>query len=108
MFTALVRLQADPDRLLFFLCDLLKKPLLPNELHVIEGVASIWPAPLRRKKGVQLFKSDKTLSLEGLEAQVMSYTMEVVVMWKYKEEGEAAGLQESVSGRRGCWCCAKM
>lgn len=98
VFTALVRLQANPDRLLLFVGDLLKKPLLPNELHVIGGVASIWPFPLARKKGVALFNGVK-LNTEGLEKQLMSYTLEVLVMTSYLEEGKKAGVQDSVSYR---------
>ena len=99
VFTALMRLQANPDQLLFFVGDLLKKPLLPNELLVIGGVASIWPAPLCRAKGVALFKTSgqQKLSREGLESQMMSYTLEVLVMTKYLTEGKKAGFQESVS-----------
>jgi hypothetical protein len=98
VFTALSRLQADPDRLLFFVSDLLRRPLLPNELHVIGGVASIWPAPLSRKKGVTLFSGPgQKLSTEGLEKQVVSYTLEVLVMSKYLQEGKKAGINVSVS-----------
>ena len=56
----------------------------------------MWPLPLSRKKGVELCKGQR-LSLEGLEAQMLSYTVEVVVMRMYKTEGKAAGVQESVS-----------
>lgn len=95
MFTALLRLQIDPNPLLFFIGDLLKKPLPPSELNVIGSIAGVWPAPLCRKKEVQLHRGQR-LCLEGLEAQMLSYTVEVVVMYKYGSEGKTAGIQESV------------
>ena len=96
VFTALIRLQADSNRILFFIGDLLKKPLLPNELHVIAGVASIWPAPFQRKNG-GLILSNKRLNKMALEGQILSYTLEVVVMFIYRSRGKNAGIQESVS-----------
>ncbi len=37
------------------------------------------------------------LDLKGLEAQMLSFTLETVVMYKYKNGGEEAGIGESVS-----------
>lgn len=96
VLTALIRLQADPERLLFFLGDLLKKPLLPNELHIITSVASIWPAPPCRKRGVALQNEDG-LNLKVLENDMLRCTLEVAIFHKYHTEGTAAGLHEAVS-----------
>lgn len=92
----MVRLQADSDHLLLLLGDLLKKPLPPNELHVVGALASVWPGPLCRREGVQLLNGLR-LSMEGLEVQIMSYTLEVAVMLKFETEGRKAGIPESVS-----------
>lgn len=43
-----------------------------------------------------LFKGQK-LNRDYLEGHMMSYTLEVLVMAKYHEEGKKAGIQESVS-----------
>ena len=95
VFTALLRLQLDPNPLLFFLDDLLKRPLPPTELNVVGSIVGVWPAPLGRKKDVRLLKGQR-LCQEGLEDQMLSYTLEVAVMCKYSSEGKAAGIQESV------------
>ena len=43
------------------------------------ALASVWPAPLARKRGVKLLEN-RQISLRGLEQQPMSYTLEVLVM----------------------------
>ena len=95
VFTALIRLQADPERLLFFLADLLKKPLLPNEIYIIMSVATIWPAPANKKKCV-VNKTKEGLNLVALEEHLMRSTLEVAVLHKYNSEGKAAGVHEAV------------
>ena len=58
-----------------------------------------------------LFKADK-LSVDGVEEQMISYTLEVLVMTKYKDHGSKEGVQESVSlniaGMYVTMCSAKV
>ena len=85
LFTGVCRLQGDSERVLFMCFDLIKKPLLVNELPVIGGVASVWPLPLARKPGFKV-QSGGLVDAKELEKQVLSYTLEVVVMTKIKEK----------------------
>ena len=62
---------------------------------MVGSIVGVWPAPLGRKKDVRLLKGQR-LCQEGLEDQMLSYTLEVAVMSKYGREGKAAGIQESV------------
>ena len=78
ILTAICRLQGDADRVLFLAFDLLKKPLTVNELPVMAGLASVWPLPLARRRGVKLI-DNRTVLLKGLEQQPLSYTLEVLV-----------------------------
>jgi hypothetical protein len=68
----------------------LKKPLTINELAVMAGLASAWPLPLARRRGVKLFDNHHTLLLKGLEQQPLSYTLEVLVM-TMMQSGESKG-----------------
>ena len=42
------------------------------------GLASVWPLPLARRRGVKLI-DNRTVLLKGLEQQPLSYTLEVLV-----------------------------
>ena len=42
------------------------------------GLASVWPNPLARRRGVKLV-DNRTVVLKGLEQQPLSYTLEVLV-----------------------------
>ena len=46
---------------------------------MITALASVWPTPLARKRGVKLLEN-RQIVLKGLEHQPMSYTLEVLVM----------------------------
>ena len=91
ILTAICRLQGDADRVLFLAFDLLKKPLTINELPVMAGLASVWPLPLARRRGVKLI-DNHTVLLKGLEQQPLSYTLEVLVTTMMQsEEAKAHG-----------------
>ena len=79
VLTAICRLQGDSDRMLFLAFDLLKKPLTASELPVMAGLASVWPTPFARKRGVKLLENSQVM-MRGLEQQPLSYTLEVLVM----------------------------
>ena len=82
---AICRLQGDSDRVLFLAFDLLKKPVSINELPVFAAMACVWPMPLARKRGVKLLENRRVV-LKGLEQQLLSYTLEVLVMNKLMSE----------------------
>lgn len=65
--------------MLFLAFDLLKKPLTVTELPVVAGLASVWPMPLARRRGVKLVDGRHQVMLRGLEQQPLSYTLEVMV-----------------------------
>ena len=50
------------------------------------GLASVWPLPLARRRGVKLLDIQRTLLLKGLEQQPLSYTLEVLVMAMMRSE----------------------
>ena len=53
---------------------------------MIAGLASIWPLPLARRRGVKLLDVQRTLLLKGLEQQPLSYTLEVLVTTMLQSE----------------------
>ena len=65
LFTAMCRLQGEPERVLFLCFDLVRKPLRANEIPVIPGITSIWPGALSRKKEVKLFERGKQILPRG-------------------------------------------
>lgn len=60
------------------------------------SVATIWPAPARKKKDATLQK-EVGLNLKVLEGSLLRSTLEVAVLFKYHSEGKAAGIHEAVS-----------
>ncbi len=74
--------------------DLVRKPLLVNELLVISGVASVWPLPLARYSGL-IVQSDGIPEVKELEKQTLCFTLETVIMTMVKEK--ASKLNSSVS-----------
>ncbi len=94
LFTGVCRLQSDSERVLFMCFDLVRKPLLVNELLVISGVASVWPLPLARCSGFRV-QSDGIPEVKELEKQTLCFTLETVIMTMVKEK--ASYLNSSVS-----------
>ncbi len=94
LFTGVCRLQGDHERVLFMCSDLLRKPLLVNELLVISGVASVWPLPLARQSGFK-GQTDRLPEVKELEKHILSITIETAVMAMVKQK--APDLNNSVS-----------
>ncbi len=65
VFVSVCRLLGDSERVHFLVCDLLCRPLLPNELPVLVGVASIWPAALGRRPGVAVMERNQLVPAGG-------------------------------------------
>ena len=67
----------EKERVLFLSCDLFRRPLTSNEMPVIIGMATVWPAVFARKAGVDLVLN-QWLVPEGVAQQPLSYSVEVV------------------------------
>ena len=78
IFTAICRLLGDSERVLFLSCDLLRRPLTSAELPVITGMAGVWPIVFSRRPELPVVLSGR-LNTVGIEAQPLSYALEVVI-----------------------------
>lgn len=79
VFVSLCRMQGDCERVQFLACDLLRRPLQPKELHVLVGMASVWPAALGRHPGAAVMERNMLVPAR-VEAQALTYTIEVVTV----------------------------
>ena len=91
LFTAICRLLVQPDRVIFLACDLLRRPLSLAELPVISGMAGVWPLAFARPSDVKLVVAGR-LNPAGVEAQPLSYAVEVVVTAMMRQSGQAEHL----------------
>lgn len=78
LVTAVCRLLGDKERVLLLCCDLLRRPLTSTELPVITGMVGVWPAVFARVEWAELVHGCR-LQPAGVEAQPLSYALEVIV-----------------------------
>jgi hypothetical protein len=83
---AVCRLLGDGDRVLFLSCDLLRRPLSCPQLPVLTGMVGVWPAVFARRPDVEVVVLGR-LSPAGVEAQPLSYAVEVVVTAMMRQGG---------------------
>ena len=86
LFTAVCRLLGQRERVLFLSCDLLRKPLSCQELPVVTGMIGVWPAVFARRPDMELVMGGR-MNPAAVEAQPLSYAVEVVVTAMMKQGG---------------------
>jgi len=82
--------------MMVFMADLLKKPILPNEMYVLVGIGSVWPTPFCRHNRPSVLKQ-RSMNLRQLETCLLRTTLEASVLHKYHSEGVKAGIHDAVS-----------